>query len=136
MNGKKVEEKVEGKTPQPKASAKTVSEEIQAFQEKKAQLKKENPTTKTSKGPKTIDMSSLETFKSKAIKEFGLTEKMDKNGCYGLYFKDMIVLKLLPRKNCLFGVWRESSFLSDKSNVLGQMLKYLMMFGYMLRKSK
>lgn len=85
----------------------TVTEQMQKFQEKKAKIeesKKEKPTPK----PKAeIDLSKLNAFKTKIVKEFGLIEKIDSHGCFALYYKDFIVLKLLPRKNCWYGVWRE-----------------------------
>lgn len=54
-----------------------------------------------------IDLSSMNNFKDKITKEFGLTERLDSNGCSGMYYNDFLVLKLLPRKNCWYGVWRE-----------------------------
>ena len=55
----------------------------------------------------TIDLTKLNAFKEKTIKEFGLVEHIDSHGCCGLYYNDFIILKLLPRKNCWYGVWRE-----------------------------
>jgi len=79
-------------------SIETITEEIKEIQEKKESKVITKPE---------LDLSVLNTFKDKIIKEFGLTEKIDVHGCYGLYYNDYIVLKLLPRKNCRFGVWRE-----------------------------
>jgi len=82
---------------------KEMKEAIQeSKEEKEPEVKEEKPKTKT-----TIDLTKLNNFKSKIIKEFGLTESMDSNGCYVMKYDGLLVFKLLPRKNCWYGVWRE-----------------------------
>ena len=111
------EEKLEGDTlptesEEIQEATKTATEELQAMQEKKANAEVEEETapaepTPATKPKSTVDLTKLNAFKEKITKEFGLSEKIDSNGCITLYYKEMIVLKLLPRKNCRFGVWRE-----------------------------
>jgi len=79
-------------------SIETITEEIKEIQEKKEIIKESKPE---------LDLSVLNAFKDKITKEFGLTEKIDVHGCFALYYNEFIILKLLPRKNCRFGVWRE-----------------------------
>ena len=95
----------EEEVPQEAGSAAEVTEELVKMQEKKQEKKEQSKEIKKEKPG--IDMSKLNAFKDKVIKEFGLEEKVDNHGCSGLYYKGFIVLKLLPRKNCWYGVWRE-----------------------------
>ena len=80
--------------------------EFQELKEKAAEELKEIKESKAVTKPE-LDISVLTNFKDKVIKEFGLTEKIDVHGCFALYYNGFIILKLLPRKNCRFGVWRE-----------------------------
>ena len=90
-------------------ASKAITEELEAVEEKKEEIKEEKveEPVPEPKPKSTIDLTKLNAFKEKAIKEFGLTEHIDSHGCSGLYYNDFIILKLLPRKNCWYGVWRE-----------------------------
>jgi len=94
-----------------------VTEEVVQFQKEKEQIEKEKeqeqdeekveskPKTKPVK--KEIDLTHFNAFKEKITKEFGLTSKVDGAGHHLMYYKDFLVVKLLPRKNWWFGICRE-----------------------------
>jgi len=69
--------------------------------------KEEVPIEKPAKARPVRDVTKLNVFKDKVVKDFGLTETTDNNGCSVLKFDGFLVCKLLPRTNCFFGVWRE-----------------------------
>jgi len=83
---------------------KSITDEIREMQEKKMQPQEE---VKKEKPKRNIDLTKLNTFKTKLKEHFGLKEKEDKHGCYALYYNRYILIKLLPRKNCWYGVWKE-----------------------------
>jgi len=99
-----------------------VTQEALQFHKEKEQIEeqrnqeKNNPKPKQEEKPakpkptkSEIDMSHLNAFKEKIIKEFDLESKVDSAGHHLLYFKNYsgVVIKLLPRKNWLFGICRE-----------------------------
>jgi len=104
----------ETEAEQAEEANKSVTEELKQMRKMKETIKESKekepeqpekelkPKTKT-----TIDLTHLNTFKSKIIKDFGLTESIDSNGCYVMKYDGLLVFKLLPRKNCWYGVWRE-----------------------------
>ena len=53
------------------------------------------------------ETSTLDEFKLKIVNEFGLSSSVDSHGCFKIKYNNHLILKLLPRKNCRFGVWRE-----------------------------
>jgi len=94
-----------------KDASKTITEEVLEFQEHKKEVEEQNKeeSKKKAKPKRNIDLTKLNEFKDKIKKEFALTEEVDSNGCPVLYYKDTTpyILKLLPRKNCWYGVYRE-----------------------------
>lgn len=63
------------------------------------------PKPKKVKPP--VDMKLLNHFKNKLIKDFGLTESKESSGNIVLKYNKFLMIKLLPRRNCRFGVCRE-----------------------------
>ena len=105
-------------TPQ---EASNLTEDIAKFQEKKqavkekrtkekSSLKKQNKPTKS----KEIDMTYLNDFKGKVMKEFNLTDRVDGVGHHCLYYNGLLIAKLLPRKKGWYGVCRE---VPEKDNI-------------------
>jgi len=89
-----------------------VAKEIAEFQEKKKQIEEQREQEKEQHpkpAPKKteIDMSHFNAFKEKIIKDFELTSKVDSAGHHLMYYKDFLVVKLLPRKNWWYGICRE-----------------------------
>ena len=60
------------------------------------------------------DISKLIEFRDRVIKDFSLTEKIDKDNNHCLYFNGFLVLKLLERKSWWYGVCRE---IPEKDNI-------------------
>ena len=86
-----------------------VTNDVIAFQEEKKKILEERgpPKPKMETTIKEIYNSHLDKFKDKIIKDFGLTSKIDTVGHHCMYFKDFLVVKLLPRKKWWYGVCRE-----------------------------
>ena len=90
-----------------------VTKEVVDFQKKKEEIKQsnDNPVKKehVKKEPvkKELDLTHFNAFKDKIVKDFGLECRIDSAGHHCLYYKEFLVLKLLPRKNWWYGVCRE-----------------------------
>jgi len=94
---------------------KSVTEELKAFKDRKEALKEEREAEEEQEEEKeekpkkksTLDLTKLNAFKSKLIKELGLEESVDSNGCFIMKYNGILIFKLLPRKNCWYGLWTE-----------------------------
>ena len=91
---------------------KSVTEELKAFKEHKEAIKEEQESKEKEKEIKpkkksSIDLTKLNAFKSKLISELNLEESIDSNGCFVMKYNGILIFKLLPRKNCWYGLWTE-----------------------------
>ena len=104
---KKEEKKEEKKKEKEEVKEVSTEEEIAKPTEVPKEESKPEPVEVKERPKPKRDVTKLNAFKEKVIKEFGLTESLDANGCTALKFEGFLIMKLLPRANCWYGVWRE-----------------------------
>lgn len=106
-------EKIEAEDVQPEP--KDTESEILAFHERKEQadkdlkeIKVQNNKEEKKVKPKPEIAPQLEQFRDKLVKDFGVVAKVEpSSGNTILRYNNFLIIKLLPRKNCRFGVCRE-----------------------------
>ena len=113
MNDPEEVEKIEAEDTQPEKP--DLQKEVIAFQERKEQaqadlkkIKVENSKEEKKVKPKPEVSPLLEQFRDKLIKDFGVVAKVEpSSGNTILRYNKFLIVKLLPRKNCRFGICRE-----------------------------
>ena len=106
-------EKIEAEDTQPEAP--DLQKEVAEFHERKevadAEIKKiktQNNKAEKKVKPKPEVSPSLEQFRDKLVKDFGIVAKVEpSSGNTILRYNKFLIIKLLPRKNCRFGICRE-----------------------------
>ena len=85
----------------------TSTDEIEKIALMEEQPKPVQPPVKPKKEKVLIDISAMNIFKDKLVKDFGLTASVEKSGNTILKYNGFLMIKLLPRRCCRFGVCRE-----------------------------
>ena len=120
INEKELEEKEDTlptEADEAQEANKSVTEQLADFKEEKEKSIEERTTTpktepiesKTTETKPKGDPAKREAFIKKLTDHFGLESTPDQHGCCQLRMKEkgFLIIKVLPRHNCWYGVYRE-----------------------------